>query len=241
MNEYPILLENIELETSDIMIELSDLNCENNVITAAEVCFEGNSAVATTANILSKIIDTTLKIIEWIFKWINTIWRQLKKIWNMTIGRNKDAKFSRRDLELPVGRILQGSENPFRLKNLPKIVSIDNLKTLKNSISSYEDIEELDVSSYIGNCDEKDVVDGLMDCNMYFSLCDNLVRTIEVCQKNAKADLKTFKKDKDKIKLIQKCVSNSQGLIKLINDTNVAMLNIERKVYGVNKPHSNVL
>lgn len=240
MNEYPILLEDIELETSDIMIELSDLNCENNVITAAEICYEG-AAVATAANILSKIIDTTLKIIEWIFKWINTIWRQLKKIWNMTIGRNKDAKFSRRDLELPVGRILQGSENPFRLKNLPKVVSIDNLKTLKNSISSYEDVEELDVSSYVGNCDEKDVVDGLMDCNMYFSLCDNLVHTIEVCQKNAKADLKTFKKDKDKIKLIQKCVSNSQGLIKLINDTNVAMLNIERKVYGVNKPHSNVL
>ena len=240
MNEYPILLEDIELETSDIMIELSDLNCENNVITAAEICCEG-SAVATAANILSKIIDATLKIIEWIFKWINTIWRQLKKIWNMTIGRNKDAKFSRRDLELPVGRILQGSENPFRLKNLPKVVSIDNLKTLKNSISSYEDMEELDISSYVGNCDEKDVVDGLMDCNMYFSLCDNLVRTIEVCQKNAKADLKTFKKDKDKVKLIQKCVSNSQGLIKLINDTNVAMLNIERKVYGVNKPHSNVL
>lgn len=240
MNEYPILLEDIELETSDIMIELSDLNCENNVMTAAEICCEG-VAVATAADILSKIIDTTLKIIEWIFKWINTIWRQLKKIWNMTIGRNKDAKFSRRDLELPVGRILQGSENPFRLKNLPKVVSIDNLKTLKNSISSYEDMEELDISSYVGNCDEKDVVDGLMDCNMYFSLCDNLVRTIEVCQKKAKVDLKTFKKDKDKIKLIQKCVSNSQGLIKLINDTNVAMLNIERKVYGVNKPHSNVL
>ena len=240
MNEYPILLEDIELETSDIMIELSDLNCENNVITAAEICYEG-AVVATAADILSKIIDATLKIIEWIFKWINTIWRQLKKIWNMTIGRNKDAKFSRRDLELPVGRILQGSENPFRLKNLPKVVSIDNLKTLKNSISSYEDMEELDISSYVGNCDEKDVVDGLMDCNMYFSLCDNLVRTIEVCQKNAKADLKTFKKDKDKVKLIQKCVSNSQGLIKLINDTNVAMLNIERKVYGVNKPHSNVL
>ena len=240
MNEYPILLEDIELETSDIMIELSDLNCENNVITAAEICCEG-VAVATAADILSKIIDATLKIIEWIFKWINTIWRQLKKIWNMTIGRNKNAKFSRRDLELPVGRILQGSENPFRLKNLPKVVSIDNLKTLKNSISSYEDMEELDISSYVGNCDEKDVVDGLMDCNMYFSLCDNLVHTIEVCQKNAKADLKTFKKDKDKVKLIQKCVSNSQGLIKLINDTNVAMLNIERKVYGVNKPHSNVL
>jgi len=240
MNEYPILLEDIELETSDIMIELSDLNCENNVITAAEICCEG-VAVANAADILSKIIDTTLKIIEWIFKWINTIWRQLKKIWNMTIGRNKDAKFSRRDLELPVGRILQGSENPFRLKNLPKVVSIDNLKTLKNSISSYEDMEELDISPYVGNCDEKDVVDGLMDCNMYFSLCDNLVRTIEVCQKKAKTDLKTFKKDKDKVKLIQKCVSNSQGLIKLINDTNVAMLNIERKVYGVNKPHSNVL
>lgn len=240
MNEYPILLEDIELETSDIMIELSDLNCENNVISAAEICCEG-VAVATAADILSKIIDATLKIIEWIFKWINTIWRQLKKIWNMTIGRNKDAKFSRRDLELPVGRILQGSENPFRLKNLPKVVSIDNLKTLKNSISSYEDMEELDISSYVGSCDEKDVVDGLMDCNMYFSLCDNLVRTIEVCQKKAKADLKTFKKDKDKVKLIQKCVSNSQGLIKLINDANVAMLNIERKVYGVNKPHSNVL
>lgn len=240
MNEYPILLEDIELETSDIMIELSDLNCENNVISAAEICCEG-VAVANAADILSKIIDTTLKIIEWIFKWINTIWRQLKKIWNMTIGRNKDAKFSRRDLELPVGSILQGSENPFRLKNLPKVVSIDNLKILKNSISSYEDMEELDILSYVGNCDEKDVVDGLMDCNMYFSLCDNLVRTIEVCQKKAKADLKTFKKDKDKVKLIQKCVSNSQGLIKLINDTNVAMLNIERKVYGVNKPHSNVL
>lgn len=240
MNEYSILLEDIELETSDIMIELSDLNCENNVISAADICCEGVT-VANAADILSKIIDTTLKIIEWIFKWINTIWRQLKKIWNMTIGRNKDAKFSRRDLELPVGRILQGSENPFRLKNLPKVVSIDNLKTLKNSISSYEDMEELDISSYAGNCDEKDVVDGLMDCNMYFSLCDNLVRTIEVCQKKAKADLKTFKKDKDKVKLIQKCVSNSQGLIKLINDTNVAMLNIERKVYGVNKPHSNVL
>lgn len=241
MNEYPILLEDVELESSDIMIEISDLICENNTLSAAEVCFEGNDAVATAADILSKIIDTTLKIIEWIFKWINTIWRQLKKIWNMTIGRNKDAKFSRRDLELPVGRILQGSENPFRLKNLPKVVSIDNLKTLKNSISSYEDMEELDISSYVGNCDEKDVVDGLMDCNMYFSLCDNLVRSIEVCQKKAKADLKTFKKDKDKVKLIQKCVSNSQGLIKLINDTNVAMLNIERKVYGVNKPHSNVL
>lgn len=240
MNEYPILLEDVELESSDIMIEISDLICENNTLSAAEVCFEG-VAVANAADILSKIIDTTLKIIEWIFKWINTIWRQLKKIWNMTIGRNKDAKFSRRDLELPVEKILQGSENPFRLKNLPKVISIDNLKTLKNSISSYEDMEELDISSYVGNCDEKDVVDGLMDCNMYFSLCDNLVRTIEVCQKKAKADLKTFKKDKDKVKLIQKCVSNSQGLIKLINDTNVAMLNIERKVYGVNKPHSNVL
>lgn len=241
MNEYPILLEDVELETSDIMIELSDLNCENNILSAAEVCFEGNGVVATTANILSKIIDAVIKIIEWIFKWINTIWRQLKKIWNATIGRNKDAKFTRRDLEIPVERVLRGSENPFRLKNLPKVVSIDSLKTLKNSISTYEDIGELDVSLFVGNCDEKDVVDGLMDCNMYFSLCDNLVRTIEVCQKNAKADLKTFKKDKDKIKLIQKCVSNSQGLIKLINDTNVAMLNIERKVYGVNKPHSNVL
>lgn len=241
MNEYPILLEDVELESSDIMIEISDLICENNTLSAAEVCFEGNDAVATAADILSKIIDAVIKIIEWIFKWINTIWRQLKKIWNATIGRNKNAKFSRRDLELLVERILQGNENPFRLKNLPKVVSIDSLKTLKNSISTYEDIGELDVTSFVGNCDEKDVVDGLMDCNMYFSLCDSLVRTIEVCQKNAKVDVKTFRKDKDKVKLIQKCVSNSQSLIKLINDTNVAMLNIERKVYGVSKPHSNVL
>lgn len=240
--DYEELNVDLNFEMSDIMIELAELEYESNIINSAKEISVSTEGVVI--NLIETTVKIVLKILEWIFDWIIKIWTRIKKIWNATIGRNKDAKFTIRDIEIRINEIMIGSENPL-LKYRDQLISIENLNIIKNKFNTHDDFIYFNKDDYLNKSQNSDIVNALFECDKYVCLCDGIVRIIKNCQRNAKTDTINIRRMRsedrqEKIDKLKICSEKMKDAIMLINNTNAAMLKFELKVYGVNKLHNHL-